>query len=158
MATKIRFPKWMQESEKVDHTNPKIKMFDELRTMDYSELVGIAEADGIDYTEGMSKDDLAWMIADESMKISVEDAMRNDGEMLETSLVGTKITGVYYKRSGLEVIIDKRSGYRTGWDLNGTVGRTAFTEWAVAGYEDPYIKRTLREALDGTSKYYSFKG
>ena len=157
MATKIRFPKWMQENENVDHTNPKIKMFDELRTMDYSELVGIAEADGIDYTEGMSVDDLAWMIAEESMKISVEDAMKNDGEMLETSPVGTKITGVYYRRSGLEVIIEKRGGYRTGWDLNGTVGRSEFTEWAVAGYDEPYIKRTLREVLNGTSKYYSIK-
>jgi len=28
----------------------------------------------------------------------------------------------------------------------------------VAGYEDPYIKRTLREVLAGTSKYYNLKG
>lgn len=158
MATKIRFPKWMQENDMVDHNDPKIKMFDELRTMDYSELVGIAEADGIDYTEGMSVDDLAWMIADESMKISVEDAMKDDGKLLESLPVGTKITGVTYKRSGMEVIIEKRSGYRTGWDLNGMVGRAPFTEWAVAGYEDPYIKRTLREVLAGTNKYYNLNG
>jgi len=67
----------------------------------------IAEADGIDYTESMSVDDLAWMIADESMKISVEDAMKDDGKLLESLPVGTKITGVTYKRSGMEVIMGR---------------------------------------------------
>lgn len=88
------------------------------------------------------------------MKINVMEAMKNGGKLLESLPAGTKITGVAYKRSGMEVIIEKREGYRTGWDLNGTVGRVAFAEWAVAGYTDPYIKSTLRDVLNGTSKYY----
>lgn len=89
------------------------------------------------------------------MKINIKEAMKENGKQLESLPVGTRITGVQYKRSGLEVIIEKRSGYRTGWDISGTVGRAAFEDWAVAGYADPYIKSTLRDVLNGTSKYYN---
>lgn len=88
------------------------------------------------------------------MKINVMDAMKNGGELLESLPVGTRITGVYSKYSGMEAIIEKRSGYRTGWDINGLVGRVEFTEWTIFGYAEPYIKSTLRGVLDGTSKYY----
>ena len=157
MKTKIRFPKW--NTENIDHNDPKIKMIDEMMTMEYDELVGIAEAEDIDYTEGMDKYDLVRMLVDaywdvNTMKIDVRKVMQDNGKLLESLPNGTKITGVHYKRSGMEVIIEKRSGYRSGWDMNGLVGRVAFTEWAVAGYTDPYIKSTLRDVLNGTSKYY----
>ena len=88
------------------------------------------------------------------MKVSIKEIMKNGGAALDTVPDGTRITGVYYKRSKMEVIIEKRSGYRNGWDITGLVGRVEFTEWAVAGYADPYIKSTLRAVLDGTSRYY----
>ena len=53
-------PKWI---ETVDHNDPRIKMVDELMTMDYSELVMIAESENIEYTYGMGKYELARMIA-----------------------------------------------------------------------------------------------
>ena len=157
MKTKIRFPEW--NTENIDHNDPKIMMIDEMMTMEYDELVGIAEAEDIDYTEGMDKYDLVRMLVDAyweagAVKIDVREVMKDDGKLLESLPVGTKITGVAYKRSGMEVIIEKRGGYRTGWDINGTVGRVPFTEWAVAGYDAPYIKQTLREVLKGTNKYY----
>ena len=157
MKNKIRFPQW--NTENIDHNDPKIKMIDEMMTMEYDELVGIAEAEDIDYTEGMDKYDLVRMLVDaywdvNTMKIDVRKVMQDNGKLLESLPNGTRITGVYSKHSGMEAVIEKRSGYRTGWDLNGLVGRVAFTEWTVFGYADPYIKSTLRGVLDGTSKYY----
>lgn len=61
MKIKVRFPKWLTDT--VDHNDPKVKLYDELKTMDYDELVSIAESENIDYTWGMDKADLAWMIA-----------------------------------------------------------------------------------------------
>ena len=88
------------------------------------------------------------------MKIDVREVMKDGGGLLDSLPEGTRITGVRSKHSGMEVIIEKRGGYRTGWDLNGRVGRAAFTEWTVFGYAEPYIRSTLRGVLDGTSKYY----
>lgn len=89
------------------------------------------------------------------MNISIKEAMENDGRLLRESPIGTRITGVYSKDSGREVLIEKRDGYRTGWGLDGAVGRRKFEEWAISGSSCPYIKSTLRAILNGTSKYYT---
>ena len=87
-------------------------------------------------------------------KIDIRGAMNGSVRNLIDAPNGTRITGVFSKRSGMEVIIEKRSGYRTGCDMTGSVGRAQFTEWAISGYANPYIEKTLSEVLDGTNKYY----
>lgn len=87
-------------------------------------------------------------------KIDIMEAMNDSARNLINAPDGTRITGVFSKRSGMEVIIEKRTGYRTGWDTTGSASRAQFTEWAISGYADPYIKKTLSEVLNGTNKYY----
>lgn len=94
------------------------------------------------------------------MKLNIKDvlaALENDKNYLKSVPVGTIITGVYSKLFGVEVSIEKQSGYRTAWGVDGGVGRMAFESWMVSGYEENYIASRLRKMAED-NEYYEIRG
>jgi len=102
----------------------------------------------------------------EGTKASAPNSAQSLGKMtreerkqwLENAPAGTKITGLYNKSgpyAGEEVEIEKKSGYKKQPDITGRLGAVEFSEWTNGGYADPYMAKTLREAFEGTSKYYT---
>lgn len=76
----------------------------------------------------------------------------------ENAPVGTKIEGLVDRRTGRSIEVEKVTGYSMPRaTLGGGVSRLQETYWTVNGSKDPYINRTLREAEEGTSKYYRFR-
>lgn len=81
----------------------------------------------------------------------------NRDKYLNEAPVGTKIKGLYSKRSGREVTVEKQEGYLMAWDLGGNVGRRKDTYWTFNGSKEPYTASEIRKAFDGTSNYYTTK-
>lgn len=73
---------------------------------------------------------------------------------LDEAPVGTKISGIYDLRTGNELTAEKQSGYS---DSFGAWGRQKVesTEWYLGGVKQLTMARTIRQANDGTSPYYT---
>ena len=70
---------------------------------------------------------------------------------------GSTITGLYNKDgpyTDIEITIRKESGYEKLYGPMSGNTPIRYSEWKKAGYKDPYISRTIRDASEGTSKYY----
>lgn len=92
------------------------------------------------------------------MKLHINDVMetmKKDRKFLysDTIPVGTKITGIYDKRYGREVDIEKQSWYETAWGVDGRVGRIQHTEWTISGRKEFYMRDRLEKMIANTEYY-----
>lgn len=76
---------------------------------------------------------------------------------LENAPVGTKISGLYSKRTGNEITVEKREGYRQIYGGAGAGTKIKETYWAIEGSETTVPAKILREAEEGTHKSYEFR-
>lgn len=73
---------------------------------------------------------------------------------LQSAPDDSKIYGLIDKRTGREVIVRKRCGYVRSSSYLNTYDSRNFGEWLISGYADPRISATIKQATDGTNKYY----
>jgi predicted ABC-type ATPase len=76
---------------------------------------------------------------------------------LENAPVGTKISGLYSKRTGNEISVEKQEGYHQIYGGVGAGTKIKETYWTIEGSKTTTPAKTLREAEEGTNKYYEFR-
>ena len=76
-------------------------------------------------------------------------------KFLDEAPAGTKLSGLYDLRTGSELTVEKQSGYSDVFTRYGTREKLAYNDWYIAGVKQPLMSRTLREAAEGTNKYYT---
>ena len=75
-------------------------------------------------------------------------------KFLDDAPAGTEIKGLCSKRTGNELVVKKHEGYKAVYGGIGAGTRIKESYWQVDGSPDHYISVTIREAINGTSKYY----
>lgn len=78
---------------------------------------------------------------------------------LQNAPDGAKISGIYSKRSGREVSVERTCSYSMPFrSYIGTTETMKTTYWTVAGDKDSCIQQTIRTILEGTNPYYEMRG
>lgn len=75
-------------------------------------------------------------------------------KFLDEAPAGTKITGIYHNRSGMEAVVEKHEGYKAIYGGIGAGSRIKESNWRIGGSDDHYIVSTIKGILSGTNKYY----
>lgn len=73
---------------------------------------------------------------------------------LQSAPDDSRIYGLINKRTGEEVIVRKRCGYVRSSSYLNTYDSRNFGEWLISGYADPIISTTIKQATNGTNRYY----
>ena len=76
---------------------------------------------------------------------------------LDEAPVGTKIKGIFSKRSGNPIIAQKEGGYKAVYGGVGAGTRLHEENWRVSGSDDHYFDRTVKQISEGENKYYTKK-
>lgn len=79
--------------------------------------------------------------------------------MLDNAPVGTRVLHIrnLSNRFNMDAIIQKKQAYQSNYF--NPIGsphdyKDLSTYWTIGGYEDPYIDKTIYDAVNGTGKYY----
>lgn len=147
--------------------DPIVESYDSYAYFDFDEpgiMSAYVRVDQVDMSVYSSDDVLAGAYKqDDSIIIDAEDlrgkSREEIGEILKDAPVGSEIIHVRNtsNRFNIDTIIEKQQHYSSNYHQGFSSPhdwKTLNEFWAVGGREDPYIDKTIYEAVNGKNKYY----